>query len=160
MKPICTTRFSTLAAFAVSLGSLGACAEEIDPDQLSVSIEGYESWDKVEPLLGPVPGHGDTYRVMYRNDIARSYSGAGEYPVGSAIVKEIYELKGGDERGSLLYKAVMRRLDGEVDPGVPLDDGWLFTQIDSGTAEAQRDLCWDSCHVNAPYLGAYFDHGY
>jgi hypothetical protein len=132
---------------------------DINPDELSVSIDNYESWNKVEPLLGEVPAHGDTYRIMYRNEVAREYTGAGEYPIGSAIVKEIFERKG-DAKGKLLYKAVMRRLDPEIDPGVPIDGGWLFTQIDSGADEFQRDLCWDSCHVRAPYQGAFFDHGY
>lgn len=137
-----------------------ACNEDIDASALDISIEGYESWDRVEPLLGPVPGHGDTYRIMYRNHVARSYTGAGSYPIGTAVVKEIYKLEDGDGRGKLLYKAVMRRMDADDNPGLPITGGWLFTQIDSGTDEFQRDLCWDSCHVNAPHLGAFFDHSY
>ncbi len=136
------------------------CSEDIQPELLSVSIEGYESWDRVEPLLGPVPGHGDTYRIMYRNEIARSYTGAGEYPIGSAIVKEIYSLKSNGERGSLSYKAVMRRMDPEENPSLPIDGGWLFTQINTGTEEFQRDLCWQSCHQAAPHVGAFFDHSF
>lgn len=141
--------------------SIAACKEDIDPaDVASVPIDDYETWDKVEPLLGPVPGHGDSYRVMYRNKEARSYTGAGEYPLGAAIVKEIYSLEGDDGKGSLRYKSVMRRMDADEHPDLPILGGWLFTQIDSGTDEFQRDLCWDSCHVNAPYVGAFFDHSY
>ncbi len=150
----------TTYAIICSLLLLSSCAEDIDPSQLSVTIDGYESWNKVEPLLGKVPGHGDTYRVMFRNELAQSYTGAGQYPLGSAIVKEIYDLEGTDGRGALNYKAVMRRMDAEANPDLPIMGGWLFTQIDNGTEEFQRDLCWDSCHVRAPYVGAFFDHSY
>lgn len=143
------------------VAAASACSQDIDPtDVASVSLEGYELWDKVEPLLGPVPGHGDAYRVMYRNTRAQEYTGAGEYPLGAAIVKEIYFLKGDDQKGSLRYKAVMRRMDADAHPELPIMGGWLFTQIDSGTNEFQRDLCWDGCHVAAPYVGAFFDHSY
>tara|TARA_R110002096_G_scaffold408075_1_gene606965 strand:+ start:72594 stop:73061 length:468 start_codon:yes stop_codon:yes gene_type:complete len=153
-------RTALATAFLTVVLATSACSEDIQPELLSVSIEGYESWDKVEPLLGPVPGHGDTYRIMYRNELARSYTGAGDYPIGAAIVKEIYTLSGEDGKGKLSYKAVMRRMDPEDNPGVPIDGGWLFTQIDSGTDEFQRDLCWSSCHRAAPYVGAFFDHAY
>ena len=155
MKPWVATPLLGLAVLI-----WGACSEEVHPEFLSVSIEGYAEWDKVEPLLGPVPGHGDTYRVMYRNDTARSYTGAGTYPLGSAIVKEIYGLSGESGKGALRYKAVMRRMDAEANPELPIDGGWLFTQINEGTEEFQRDLCWDSCHRAAPYVGAFFDHSY
>ena len=137
-----------------------SCAEEIDPSQLQVSIVGYQQWDKVEPLLGEVPGHGDTYRVMYRNPLARQYTGAGQYPLGSAIVKEMYERKGNTGKGALVYKVVMRRMDPEKNPELPITGGWLFTQIDEGEDEFQRDLCWQGCHRQAPFVGAFFDHGY
>ena len=137
-----------------------ACGEAIDPDSLPVSIEGYEDWERIEPLLGPVGGHADTYRIMYRNEVAKGYTGAGEYPLGTAIVKEIYELDGDDGKGAFLYAAVMRRIDGEEHPGLPLNGGWLFTQIKDGDDEIQNDSCWESCHRAAPYLGAFFDHGY
>lgn len=148
-------------AICLSIFAFASCKTDIDPDDVaSVPIADYESWDKIEPLLGPVPGHGDTYRVMFRNERAREYSGAGEYPLGSAVVKEIYGLKGKDGQGSLRYKAVMRRMDKDEHPNLPIMGGWLFTQIDSGTDEFQLDLCWDGCHVNAPHVGAFFDHSY
>jgi len=145
-------------AFLILLCLSFSCKEDIDPSQLDVSIDNYESWNKVEPLLGQVPGHGDTYRIMYRNEIARSYTGAGQYPLGSAIVKEIYDLEGSEGRGALNYKSVMRRMDPDANPDLPIMGGWLFTQIDEGTEEFQRDLCWDGCHVRAPYQGTFFDH--
>lgn len=144
----------------VFLSIIPACKEDIDPSEVSVSIDNYQSWDKVEPLLGDVPGHGDTYRVMYRNEIAQSYTGAGQYPLGAAIVKEIYDLEGAEGQGKLNYKAVMRRMDPLADPDLPIMGGWLFTQIDDGIEEFQRDLCWDSCHVRAPFVGAFFDHSF
>lgn len=144
----------------VFLSIIPACKEDIDPSEVSVSIDNYQSWDKVEPLLGDVPGHGDTYRVMYRNEIAQSYTGAGQYPLGAAIVKEIYDLEGAEGQGKLNYKAVMRRMDPTANPDLPIMGGWLFTQIDDGAEEFQRDLCWDSCHVRAPFVGAFFDHSF
>ena len=151
-----------ITSFCFLLTLSAACSEDVDPESLSVSILDYETWDKMEPLLGPVPGHGESYRLVYRNELARSYTGAGEYPLGSAVVKEIYALGGQGEPGKLRYKAVMRRMDSGADEnqGLPITGGWLFTQIDSGTEEFQRDLCWDSCHKSAPFLGAFLDHGY
>ncbi len=140
--------------------SVGACGEKLDPDDIEVSIEGYTAWNRVEPLLGPVPGHGDTYRIMYRNETALHYTGAGTYPLGSAIVKEIYDLSGKDGKGALNYTAVMRRMDKDAYPDLPITGGWLFTLIDGGSEETQLDSCWDSCHRSAPYVGAYFHHGY
>lgn len=148
-----------ISALLLALGlQTGACREEIDPDSLSVSIDGYTEWDSIDPLLGDVPGHGNTYRIMYRNDIAQSYTGSGEYPLGSAIVKEIYGLEGADGRGGLRYKAVMRRIDQDESPDLPIDGGWLFTKIDSGTQEFYGDSCWGTCHNTAPFAGAFFDH--
>lgn len=132
--------------------------EEIDPTALSVSIDGYRDWYKVEPLLGPVPGHGDTYRILYVNDVALAYTGGGFYPDGAAMVKEIYDLEGEAGRGDLDYTAVMRRIDEADDPDLPLDDGWLFTNLGTDGVETHNPLCWDSCHRQAPYQGAWFDY--
>ncbi len=142
-----------LLAFTVGCGF-----EDIDPATLDVSIDGYENWDVLE-LTGTVPGHGNTIRLLYRNDVAQGYTGGGEYPVGTALVKEIYSNDGG-EPGTLKYTAIMRRITvNGADPGdLPLDEGWLFTDLRGGT-ETYKPLCWDSCHRQAPYQGAYLDHG-
>jgi hypothetical protein len=133
----------------------GACGgTEIDPTGLP-SIADHTTWDSFV-TLGAVPGHGDTYRVIYRNDIARNYAHAGKYPDGAVIVKEVYDLAAGDGRGDLNYLAIMRRID-DPPPDIPAADGWLFTDK-RGDSETQLDLCW-GCHRQAPYDGAWFDHG-
>jgi len=134
--------------------------EEIDPSSLpdGVSIDGYEGWSKVEPLLGPVPAHGDTYRILYVNDTARAYTGGGFYQDGSTMVKEIYTLDGEAGRGDLDYTAVMRRIDEDSEPDLPIQDGWLFTNLGTDGVETHSPLCWDSCHRQAPYQGAWFDY--
>lgn len=148
---------------SVVLGTVCAtgcpATQEINPDDLSISIDGYQDWHKIEPLLGPLPAHGDTYRILYVNDIARDYSGAGFYPVGSAMVKEIYDLVGADARGDLSYTAVMRRYDADAEPDLPLMGDWLFTFLSTSGAETQMDSCWDSCHRQSPFSGAWFNHG-
>jgi hypothetical protein len=135
-------------------------AQEIDPAFLpdEVSIEGYTDWHRVGPLLGPAPGHGDSYRLLYVNDTARGYTGGGLYPANSVVVKEIYALDGEAGQGAFRYTAIMRRIDEEDLPGAPIMDGWLFTDLRDGV-ETQLDLCWDSCHRQAPYAGAWFDYG-
>ena len=149
-----------IAAVSLLVLGLHGCGVGLDPEEIPVSLQGYEEWNKVEPLLGAVGGHGDTYRIMYRNDEARRYTGAGEYPLGSAIVKEIYEVNGDGSAGELLYIATMRRIDEAAAPDLPIRGGWLFTQIDGpvGDTEIHKDLCWDSCHRQAPFQGAWFDH--
>ena len=67
-----------------------ACAacSEIDTSQLP-STDGYQSWTMLEKS-NPIPGHGDTVRLIYINPVARSYPHFGRYPEGSVIVKEIH----------------------------------------------------------------------
>ena len=76
------------AAIALSL-LIPGCGETVDVAGLP-STDGHTEWDSFE-LEGPAPGHGDTFRIIYTNDLARSYTGAGAYPDGSVIVKEILE---------------------------------------------------------------------
>lgn len=119
------------------LAAVAACAAPVD-----VAPPGdYTAWARLT-ATGPAPGHGDTNRVIYANDVARTFTG-GRYPDGTIVVKEIYE---GD---ALAYLAIMRRLDGD----------WLFTRAASpGGEEIARDSCWTTCHVAAPYDGAFLDY--
>lgn len=141
---------------AIGLVSLAAgCGETVDPGGLP-SIEGYQDWDAIV-ATGKVPAHGDTYRIIYVNDIARNYTGGGVYPVGSVLVKDIFDEQGGD----LLYTAIMRKLDpaSSAAAEVPLEeDDWLYTDLRGGT-ETYKELCWGSCHRQAPYDGAWLDYG-
>ncbi len=141
-----------------------ACGETVDPAGLP-PIDGYDQWTEVD-FVGPVPGHGDTYRKVFINDVARSYAHGGRYPLGSVLVKEIYDKTSDNLPAGLRYVAVMRKVEDDqayVEQGpevdAPVDGGWVFTQIKGGTTETYLDLCWGQCHKQAPYDGAWFDYG-
>jgi hypothetical protein len=153
-------------ATALLLVALAACtAEDVSPEPLG----DYRSWKRID-TYGEIPGHGDSYRIIYVNDVALSYAG-GAYPEGSIVVKEVRHRRAEGTTsapGDLRYVAVMRRL-GPAPRGLEDEAGWLFTQIqsprDDGTAgnrdgeEEYRSLCWNRCHVASPYAGAFLDYG-
>lgn len=143
----------------------GACTEDVTAPPLG----DYRSWKRID-TWGELPGHGDSYRIIYVNDVALGYAG-GAYPEGSVVVKEVRrrgepEVAHPDRStpGDLSYIAVMRRL-GPAPRGLEDEAGWLFSQIrepaDDGTGgdEVYRSLCWNRCHVAAPYAGAFLDYG-
>jgi hypothetical protein len=138
----------------------------------------YTDWYRLD-VTGAVPGHGDTYRIIYANDVARLFGTIQgtppddleyvyRYPQGSIIVKEIHELDG-DQPGDIKYLGVMRMLDRlDVPDGAELAQtteaksyGWLFTYLadDIDSDEEYRASCWDECHVASPYGGAFYDYG-
>ena len=152
-----------MRAGVIALGAVlmvGCGGEDIDPVGLP-SIQGYEAWPSIV-VTGEVPGHGDTVREIYANDMARAAAN-GQYLEGSVLVKEIYRKRGDGTRGELDYRAVMRRM--VSDPpmavaGLPVeDDGWLYTYLDGDGSETYLPLCWANCHRQAPYEGAWFDYG-
>ncbi len=148
----------SLATAAVALAFLSSgCSEVVDTSGLP-AIDDYESWYRVDST-GVIPGHGDTYRIIYANDVARQYGHAGAYALGAVIVKEIRS-KDGDGPGELRYIAVMRKL-AEAPPGGELQGGWLFTQFGQlGDDEKfHPETCWGRCHVQAPVDGAWLDYG-
>ena len=123
----------------------------------------YTDWYRVE-TFGPVPGHGDSYRIIYANDIARERGEiVGFYDEGTILVKEVYH-RNGDQPGELRYIGVMRTL-GSAPDGAELHktartNGWLFTYLadDIGSDEEYRSSCWDECHVAAPIDGTFLDY--
>lgn len=133
----------------------------------------YTSWYRVDST-GAVPGHGDSYRIIYANEVARTFGTIVDedyvyrYPQGSIIVKEVHE-RDGDQPGAIKYLGVMRMLDDSDTPdGAELGRtselrsyGWLFTYLaeDIGSDEEYRSSCWDECHVSAPFGGAFYDYG-
>lgn len=138
--------------------ALGACSAVVDTDDLA-EVDDYPSWDGFE-VRGEVGGHDDTIRAIYVNEVARSWSGAGEYPIGTVIVKEVYE-RAGDERADLSYIAIMRKLD-EAPGGGELQAGWLFTILYDGIdgPEENNLRCYDKCHIAAPYDASFHEIGY
>ncbi|MBT8493520.1 MAG: cytochrome P460 family protein [Deltaproteobacteria bacterium] len=147
--------FTCAAAVVLAAG----CLSEVDLEGLP-SVDGYQDWTQTVSE-GDVPPHGDDTRVIYANEVALSYTGAGEYPLGTAIVKEII-----DQDGDLSYIAYMRRIDFEPDGGRLEGDykdrigGWLFTRSDDADSEeVQGVTCWSECHVQAPFAGTFFNYG-
>lgn len=143
----------TLLALAL-LGAAG-CASDVDTSGLEPTGD-YRDWYRLD-ATGEAPGHGDTYRIMYANDTARSFDGAGLYPTGTVIIKEVYDNDDG-QPGELRYIALMRKLE-EAPPGGELQGrGWLFTmKSDEGASETYRERCWTTCHQNSPYDGTFFN---
>ena len=141
-----TTRLRV--GLAVSLASLAACTDAVSPPELG----DYTSWYRVE-TFGNAPGHGDTYRIIYVNDIART---SGTTERDAILVKEVRDNLDG-QPGDLRVVEIMRK----VRVGASPDDegGWLFTQTSTaGGAEVHLDLCWSRCHVQAPLAGVWFDY--
>lgn len=143
----------------VSVGAVLLCAGcPATVDTSASPIDDYESWYRID-ATGVVPGHGDSYRVIYANDVARSFTHTGRYPIGSVIVKEIRKLTDEDGPGDLRYLGVMRKL-GSPPPGGEIQGGWQFTIVgELGDPEKQGATCWDRCHVQAPIDGAWLDYG-
>lgn len=137
---------------AAAIAILAGCGEPVDAPPLG----DYTTWKRLV-VDGPAPGHGDSVRIIYANDVAAdpTYDLVGGYAEGAILVKEIHDHDDGVPTG-LRYTAIMRRLPDEAwaDEG-----GWLFTQIRaSGGGEIHQDLCWFRCHVAAPYAGAWYDY--
>jgi len=124
--------------------ALGACiGEDVTPPD----VGDYQNWAHVT-LTGEIPGHGDTRRVVYVNDVIVD---RGPTERDAIIVKEIYE-------GSAFTELeIMRKQVAGVDPAN--EGGWLFTTRKPPTSgEVHRELCWARCHSVAPYAGAWLDY--
>jgi len=157
---------------ALLLLAAGACSSSTVVDVEPVPAD-YTDWYRLD-ATGAVPGHGDSYRIIYANDVARTFGTIIDdeyvyrYPQGSIIVKEVHELDG-DQPGAIKYLGVMRMLNfDEVPSGAELGKasdkgsyGWLFTYLadDIDSDEEYRASCWDECHVASPYGGAFYDYG-
>jgi len=150
-----TSRAVVLAALVAITGAVAGCGDAVQPDP----IGDYTAWYKVE-TWGNVPGHGDSYRIIYANDVARTYRG-GQYPEGTILVKEVYDRAGTADApapGKLQYVAIMRRL-GAAPEAYTDEGGWLFTATDKpGGDETHYGYCWNACHAAAPYSGAWLDY--
>jgi len=154
-----------LALAALALAA--ACGEGTIVEVEPVPAD-YTGWYRVD-ATGAVPGHGDTYRIIYASEEATTRGTADYvYPVGSVLVKEVRQ-RDGEQPGAVNYIAVMRKLrsadapDGaELHSANPLDDsGWLFTYLadDIESDEEYRASCWETCHAAAPIDGAFLDYG-
>lgn len=147
-------------AMLFALGCVG-CTETVDTSGLD-PVGDYTTWRRVD-TTGNIPAHLDTYRITYTNPVSGTYGGAGRYPVGSVFIKEIRKLTSDGMAGELSYIAIMRKLDKDNPPdGIDLEGGWLFTQVSDNTdigGDEKIGNCWESCHVQAPFDGAWLNHG-
>ncbi len=130
------------------------CAASIDVEPPG----DYTTWKRID-VTGRAPGHADSYRVIYINDLAADpawplYLG---YQEGSIIVKEIRANDDG-QPGALNYIALMRR-NVAIDGALEDQGGWLFSRSEEPNgSETHADFCWNRCHVAAPYNGAWYDY--
>jgi hypothetical protein len=136
-----------LAAAALACGT-------IDADELA-PIAGYQDWHRID-FAGPLPGHGESYRILYVNDVGRSYPGSGRYLEGTVLVKEIRRLDG-DAPGDLRYTAIMRKV-GDAPVSATVEGGWVFSYL-GGSDERRFSSCWSGCHAQAPFDGAWYAYG-
>ncbi len=136
-------------ALLLALGVTGCADERADVEPLG----DYAAWKRID-TYGKTPGHGDTYRIIYANDVAETFNEA-EYAVGTVLVKEVYDRNAMGGPGALRVIEIGRRLDSAPDD----QDGWLFTKTDApGGDEYVQDFCWRRCHSASPWAGAWFDY--
>jgi hypothetical protein len=132
----------------VALAVVAGCTDAVAPPPLG----DYTTWHRVD-TYGPAPGHGDSYRIIYVNEIARTQ---GPIAKDAVLVKEIYANDNGAP-GALRYVAIMRKL--RAGPSPEDEGGWLFSKSSSpGGAEVHSDLCWNRCHAAAPLAGVWLDY--
>jgi hypothetical protein len=160
MKRVVIVSAAAIASVMIGLAA-GCSGTVVEPDPVPAD---YTDWYRVDST-GTVPGHGDSYRIIYVNEAGTTPDvGRTAYLNGTVIVKEIYE-RNGDEPGDLQYIGVMRKLtsapDGGELQGTPTGEGaWLFTYLADGidSDEENRLSCWEECHRAAPFDNAFLDY--
>lgn len=131
-------------------------------DEEHFTIPDYKKWKRpvIEVLDTPIPGHGESYRRIYANDIAfqsRIISGDRGARVqmneGSVVVKEVYEKR--EDVGSKtpgLFIMIKESKDPEA------INGWVYYMKKPGeeTMEVKWRMCV-GCHEAANEKHPYFD---
>jgi hypothetical protein len=139
---------------ALCVVAAAACAESVDVEP----VGDYSTWKRVD-VRGDAPGHTNSYRVIYANDLAVDplQPFLFGYQEGAIFVKEVRDDDGG-QPGALRYRAYMRRI-GTVTRVLENEGGWLYTETDGADGPEQYfEFCWNRCHVVAPYNGAFYDY--
>jgi hypothetical protein len=128
--------------------ALAACyGDSVTPEP----VGDYTAWHRID-TYGEIPGHGDSYRIIYANPVALVSTNQ----TGAILVKEVHD-NVDNAPGDLRYVAIMRKLTDGLDHDH--EGGWQFTQADSpGGAETHYASCWARCHIQAPFNGAFLDY--
>jgi len=118
----------------------------------------YTTWKRID-TYGETPGHGDSYRIIYANDVATRYDStrSAAYDDGTALVKEVYDrIDDPDPRpGALRVIEIARR----IGPSSGDQAGWVFTAMSSPEGEeTEKTFCWRRCHQASPFEGAWLDY--
>lgn len=138
---------------------LAACATEDKTDELQAGrdalaaelwgeIEGYESWDQVDPWTGYQPSadgtHGEYVQIWLNDEAVASYEDDSA-ATGSVLVKKGYA----DPEGADPYGNLTVMLKPEDTTSVPAT-GWLWVSFASdGTfSKAEDDAGCAGCHAS------------
>lgn len=126
------------------------------------NIPDYKKWKRAVDgvLTTPIPGHGETYRIIYANDMAyqskvvRDSSGQRvQMNEGSVVVKEVY-----DKQSDVGYKipGLFIMIKESSDPDAI--NGWVYYMKKPGKdpVEVKWRMCV-GCHEAANEKHPYFD---
>ncbi len=129
------------------------------------TVEEYRSWHQPTdiPLNYPIPGHADMYREIYMNSIGEAVekkiiNGRQSYlyPVGTIIVKEIYNGLDAPDSGEQPIRLTIMINAPEHPQAL---NGWLWLDADFPPAQPRlitHRICVD-CHANANEAHPYGD---
>lgn len=148
----------TVIFFILIFPMLISCKEK----QEHFAIPDYKNWKRAVAgvLVTPIPGHGETYRIIYANDIAyqskvvRDTSGQRvRMNEGSVVVKEVY-----DKQEDVGYKipGLFIMIKESSDPDAI--NGWVYYMKKPGMepVEVKWRMCV-GCHEAANEKHPYFD---
>lgn len=135
-----------------------SCKDKTDP----YAIPDYKTWKRAAAgvLDTPIPGHGESYRIIYANDIAFQSKivreGIGQRVVmneGSVVLKEVYETKA--DVGYKVPGLFIMKKDINYPSAI---NGWIYYMKKPGEAvvEVNWRLCV-GCHEAANEKHPYFD---
>lgn len=151
--------------FCIPLMAFCACTS---PAAELAFPENYRQWKKpVKRILDyPVPGHGDTARIIYANDIAfrpvvtgeKNRTTRVEMKNGAIIVKEVYANSEAARKKSKTPSYIILDIMYKNRSHPENQDGWLYYIMEPGgeLTRIKGRLCVE-CHVAANESHPYFD---
>ena len=143
------------------LSVLASCGAE---EQVPLVSMDYSGWEQTvdEPILRTIPGHGETVRRIFINDVGASVepqtSGSDthwDYPDGTVIVKEVFSGEAPDLSSDPDALAVMiKNPDDERARG---DWIWVVRDVASGAERIFDNTYCITCHGDANENHPYMD---